>query len=157
MAGVRQGTNFEGGSVEVNELSDKAEPLVVLVPNESVLTEPAVLQEIDLLKVSPEFDSFVSRVDLTATDEGILGGLVGWFDLEMTPTNWLSTAPGKPATHWKQVYFPLPRAIPVAKGRTYPLWLHYQPPHQDHRGMHIDISITVGEDEKPVEQSYLMV
>ena len=107
--------------MEVNELSDQVEPVVVLVPNESLLTEAAVLQEIDLLKVSPEFDSFVSRVDLRATDDGILGGLLGWFDLEMAPMNWLSTAPGKPATHWKQVYFPLPRAIPVAKGRTYPL------------------------------------
>ena len=116
------------------------------MPNESLLTEAAILHEIDLLKVSPEFDSFVSRVDLRATEQGIIAGLVGWFDLEMTPMNWLSTAPGKPATHWKQVYFPLPRAIPVAKGRTYPLWMHYRPPDQDHRGMQVDVSITVDED-----------
>ena len=156
-AGVRGGTNFEGCSVEVNELSDQAEPLVVLVPYESILTEAAVLQEIDLLKVSQEFDSFVTRVDLRATEQGILGGLVGWFDLEMTSHNWLSTAPGKPATNWKQVYFLLPRDITVAKGRSYPLWMHYRPPSQDHRGMQVDVSITVGEDEKPVEQTYLMV
>ena len=127
------------------------------MPKESLLTEGSVVHEIDLLKVSPEFDSFVSRVELRANEHGILGGLVGWFDLEMTPQNWLSTAPGKPATHWKQVYFPLPRAIPVAKGRTYPLWMHYHPPNQDHRVMQVDVSITVGEDEKPVEQTYLMV
>jgi hypothetical protein len=127
------------------------------VPKESLLTDGAVLHEVDLVKVSLEFDSFISRVDLRATEQGILGGLVGWFDLEMTPHNWLSTAPGKPATHWKQVYFPLPRDIPVTKGRTYPLWMHYRPPTQDHRGMQVDVSITVGEDEKPVEQTYLMV
>ena len=129
----------------------------MLVPKEGILTEAVVLQDIDLLKVSQEFDSFVTRVDLRATDEGILAGLVGWFDLEMTPMNWLSTAPGKPATHWKQVYFPLPRAIPVAKGRTYPLWVDYRPPSHDHRGMLIDVSITVSEVEKPVCQSYLNV
>ena len=122
----------------------------MLVPKEGILTEAVVLQDIDLLKVSQEFDSLVTRVDLRATDEGILAGLVGWFDLEMTPMNWLSTAPGKPATHWKQVYFPLPRAIPVEKGRTYPLWVDYRPPYHDHNGMLIDVRITVGEVEKPV-------
>jgi len=43
-------------------------------------------------------------------------GLAVWWEAELTPEIALSTAPGAPATHWEQLYFPLMAPISAGEG-----------------------------------------
>ena len=43
----------------------------------------------------------------------MLAGIVGWFELEMTPGKWLSTDPGQEGTHWQQTFFPIPHGYEI--------------------------------------------
>ena len=40
-------------------------------------------------------------------------GIVGWFELEMSPGVWLSTAPDQELTHWQQSFFPIEKGYDV--------------------------------------------
>jgi len=90
---------------------------------------------LDLLKISKDFDSFEATVELEASKDDLLTGLVGWFEIEMTYEKWLSTAPDQPPTHWKQVFFPITGNPKVTPNEKIKLWLEYSPAPEDHRGM----------------------
>ncbi len=47
---------------------------------------------------------------------GTLHGLGGWFEADLAPGITLSTAPGRPETTWRQVFFPVSRPLVVAEG-----------------------------------------
>lgn len=50
------------------------------------------------------------------TKNGLVNGLVSWFDIHLYQNVNLSTSPGKDLTHWKQMVFPLKDEIKVKKG-----------------------------------------
>lgn len=52
----------------------------------------------------------------TARRAGRVHGFAGWFEAALGGGVVLSTAPGEPATIWRQVLFPLPAPVRVAKG-----------------------------------------
>jgi hypothetical protein len=99
------------------------------------------LQDLNLRTIPSNFDSFLDHGELEVTADEVLGGLVGWFEVEMTHETWLSTAPDQPATHWKQVYFPLPGAKSFKAQQRLALKFNYQLPKTDPRGMLADVSI----------------
>ena len=45
-------------------------------------------------------------------------GFATWWRAELHDDIWLSTAPGEPATHWEQLYFPLLEPIDAKSGET---------------------------------------
>jgi hypothetical protein len=69
----------------------------------------------------------------------MLAGVVGWFELEMSPGVWLSTAPDKQATHWQQTFFPVPEGFEVRTQMTLRVVFKYDPHKEDHRGMRVDL------------------
>ncbi len=48
----------------------------------------------------------------------VVYGFATWWRAELTPGVMLSTAPGEPATHWEQLYFPLLEPIEGKAGDT---------------------------------------
>ena len=44
--------------------------------------------------IPTDFDSYDAEVELTVLRDEMLAGIVGWFELEMSPGVWMSTAPG---------------------------------------------------------------
>ncbi len=50
--------------------------------------------------------------------QAVVYGFVTWWRAELTPGVMLSTAPGEPATHWEQLYFPLLAPIEGKAGET---------------------------------------
>ena len=61
-----------------------AEVQVMLISHDRVITETATLQDLNLMEISKDFDSFMARVELSVTADETLAGLVGWFEVEMT-------------------------------------------------------------------------
>ncbi len=104
----------------------------------------------------PDYDSFTSRVDLKAEKTSSLTGFVGWFDLEMTASTSLSTAPNMPPTHWKQVLFPLNEVVELEIGETMTLWFEYQPAPENYRGMMVDITIANGGRNDEIKQKFIL-
>jgi protein arginine N-methyltransferase 1 len=84
------------------------------------------IQPSDLLAELRQFDRIDFYTDTGATRErkllfkfqrpGAVHGVGGWFDLELTEGIHLSTAPGGPATHWEQAFFPILDRIRVIEG-----------------------------------------
>jgi hypothetical protein len=53
---------------------------------------------------------------ITATKNGTLHGLVGFFKAGLSSHTVVSNSPRKPATHWKQVFFPTQNYVRIKKG-----------------------------------------
>ena len=69
----------------------------------------------------------------------------------------MSSAPDKPPTHWKQVFFPFPGAIEVKHGDKLQVCFDYSPAPDDHRGMAVSLSVSMKERMVNFDQSYFMV
>jgi 2-polyprenyl-3-methyl-5-hydroxy-6-metoxy-1,4-benzoquinol methylase len=51
---------------------------------------------------------FEKELEFVYPAAGSCHGFIGYFDLEMTPGKYLSTAPLESSTNWRQSYFPMP-------------------------------------------------
>ena len=142
IAGVSTETIKYGIDLSNTGLQDIAEISVMPIGQDRLITQAACLQDLDLKLIRPDFDSFLSTIDLVVTKEDILTGLVGWFEVEMTFENWLSTAPDKPLTHWQQVFFPLPGSKAVRIGDKLRVQFDYSPAPEDHRGMLVELALS---------------
>jgi predicted RNA methylase len=58
----------------------------------------------------------VATAEFISERTDAMDAIVGWFDLALSPTHHISTAPDAPATHWKQCVFPLHHPVMVDAG-----------------------------------------
>lgn len=95
------------------------EPLVDTVNPDAVVTNEAVIADIDLMTCTLGELDFAAGFDLRATREAFLSGVVIWFDVYFSygkvPVI-LSTSPFADPTHWKQGILFLETDLPVDKG-----------------------------------------
>ena len=99
--------------------------MVELIEPGQVLADSVLFDEINLhetLKVASE-----GKVLFRMNRKGIVHGIGGWFELELTEDIRFSTAPGQPATHWKQAFFPFLAPIEVIRGDFLELTLSVSP------------------------------
>jgi protein arginine N-methyltransferase 3 len=96
-------------------------PIVGPVAAKSLLTTPAVVQDLDLMHVTAADLDFHSEFTLRVTTAGACMCVVVWFDAFFSerfcteaPAE-LSTAPDKPLTHWVQTTLLLKEAVEVAE------------------------------------------
>jgi hypothetical protein len=157
IAGVSTETIKYGIDLSNTVLPEIAEISVMPIGHDRLITQPACLQDLDLKLIRPDFDSFLSTIDLVVTKEDILTGLVGWFEVELTFENWLSTAPDKPLTHWQQVFFPLPGSKAVRIGDKLLVRFDYSPAPEDHRGMLVELALSFEGSDSDIIQNYMMV
>ena len=157
IAGASAGPNKYGIDLSNPDLPEIAEISVMPVGQDRLITQAACLQDLNLKLIRPDFDSFLSTVDLVVTKEDSLAGLAGWFEVELTFENWLSTAPDKPLTHWKQVFFPLPGRKAVRIGDKLCLRFDYSPTPEDHRGMLVELDLSLEGSDCSIFQKYMMV
>lgn len=80
-----------------------------LVPTEGMLAEPLELLSLDLGQVQEaDLNKFTAELSFSIPAGRRVDGFVAWFDCEFGEAGWLlSTAPSKPATHWRQTVFSL--------------------------------------------------
>lgn len=81
------------------------------------LASPLTLNNIDLYKADGKTDlnSFVS---FNVKRAGILHGLVGWFEAQLSKNILLSTAPYATTTHWENTFFPIEKPVTVSEANT---------------------------------------
>lgn len=80
------------------------------------MTGAATWDKIDLTKPANANRKGEASWKLDAPD--VIHGFAVWWTAELIPGVTLSTAPGAPATHWEQLYFPLLRSIAAKSGET---------------------------------------
>lgn len=85
----------------------------VTVPETSLLSERAVINDIDCETAPVGKFYFDNQVEFTVSRNGSLHGLAGSFDMQLGPSVWLDTGSQAKGTHWEQVFFPLMDALPV--------------------------------------------
>lgn len=80
-----------------------------IVPAEAILTEPIEMLSLDLGTVQEaDLKKFEKNFSFGIPAGRRVDGFVAWFDCEFGQAGWLlSTAPSKPATHWRQTVFAL--------------------------------------------------
>lgn len=82
-----------------NQMSENA--LVTVIDGSLIVSTLTPILEISLYEADSQFDRFAQRFSLTMLREAKVSGLVGWFDVEMTPGVWFSTSPFEEPTHWQ--------------------------------------------------------
>jgi protein arginine N-methyltransferase 1 len=99
--------------------------MVESIQPHDLLTEPGQFDRIDLYTETGEPRE--RKLLFKFKRKGAVHGIGGWFDLELTEDIHLSTAPGAPATHWKQAFFPILDRIRVIEGDLMELTMSVSP------------------------------
>jgi protein arginine N-methyltransferase 1 len=86
-------------------------PFRVALRPDWLIGEPAVLSRFVLAKVE-EVD-VRAQVTCSASREGILHGIGGWFDAELAPGIRLTNAPPLQTPNWRHVFFPIEEPVPL--------------------------------------------
>lgn len=87
---------------------------VHLLQPQDYLSEPAVLNEIDLYQAKD--NSMDRAVKFRIGRKGTLHGIGGWFEAKLSPGTSLSTSPDSAPTHWKHRFFPIGKPLEVSEG-----------------------------------------
>jgi protein arginine N-methyltransferase 1 len=66
--------------------------------------------------VGDSTDYLNGRTKIAIKSDGLVYGLVGWFEAELAEGIWLSTSPLLPTTHWEQVFLPFQEPLTVKAG-----------------------------------------
>lgn len=91
-------------------------PHVRAVEPDALLAQPRRFKVIELADAQDYLWDEVHSAEITRS--GTLHGLVGWFDLHLTPDLLLSNAPGRAESVWRQVFFPFATPLEVRAGET---------------------------------------
>ena len=87
---------------------------------EELIAPPVALTTMHIESIkSPEMDCSVS---FQISRDGDIHGMAGWFTSEIGSGVPMSTAPGRPQTHWSHVFYPLEQAMMVTEGER----IHYR-------------------------------
>ncbi|RZC40309.1 protein arginine N-methyltransferase 1 [Asbolus verrucosus] len=94
------------------------EAFIETVPQNSIITDPIVLSEIDLNKCTVTTCDFNCKFILRAIKDGVLTSLAGYFDtfFDLPNSVQFSTGPQAPKTHWQQTVFYLKDPIELKTG-----------------------------------------
>jgi hypothetical protein len=82
--------------------------------------------------------------------------IVGWFEVEMTKDNWLSTSPFEPPTHWKQVVLPIIGGQKFSEGAKISGNLTCKPISTNYRGLDLALDFANLGEERPLQFNYLL-
>jgi len=96
------------------------EASVEIVPSACMISEPALVLDLDLNTCTVEDTQFNTPFTLNITRDCNLTAIVGYFDTYFNlPTSQVmfSTGPHATPTHWKQTIFYLPSRLPVKSGQ----------------------------------------
>ncbi|MEO6951903.1 MAG: class I SAM-dependent methyltransferase [Polyangia bacterium] len=91
-----------------------ASPRNVKLAPASLLTAPLLLQDLDLAAIDEL--RLQGTVRAPATRDGVVHGVLVWFDLALPPRGWLGTGPLDPPSAWRQLYLPFETPLAVAEG-----------------------------------------
>lgn len=112
------------------------------VPPSALLAKPQPLAPLDLREVASA--EVKSRHLFQMERAGTVHGLAGWFLAELSEGVHIHTAPGRPATHWRQAFFPYRDPVDVVVGDIMEVTLEIAPRSErsDESQVHYDFRCT---------------
>lgn len=116
---LTDGWRQDGIPEEFHWLRDKTinERHAVTLRSDELASEPASLGEIDFYQDQPDFFSW--STELSVRESGIVDGLAGWFDCELTEGVWMTNSPlSSEAINRPQAYLPISEPVAVQAGET---------------------------------------
>lgn len=99
-------TNF--ASCQANDVH------VTAFTSHNLLSNPLEIIGIDMKYAMDSI--FDEKKRFKVTRNGICHGLAGWFQAVFPGGIILDTTPGRPLTHWRQAYFPIPEPVRISQG-----------------------------------------
>mmetsp|Transcript_68290 Transcript_68290/g.192546 ORF Transcript_68290/g.192546 Transcript_68290/m.192546 type:complete len:387 (-) Transcript_68290:80-1240(-) len=119
------------------------EPISDTVDESAIVTSQHCILEINLHTAKREDLDFLSPYSLRVTRKDFIHALVVWFDVTFgacKPNIILSTAPGKPYTHWKQTVLYFEDTVVAHKGDVLSGLLAVRKSQQNPRDLDVKIS-----------------
>uniref|UniRef100_A0A7S0FAW1 Methyltransferase domain-containing protein n=1 Tax=Pyrodinium bahamense TaxID=73915 RepID=A0A7S0FAW1_9DINO len=121
------------------------EPISDTVEETAIVTNVACILELDLKSCRREDFDFLASYSLQVQRKDFMHALVVWFDVTFracSPPVILSTAPGKPCTHWKQTVLYLQDAVVAEKGDILSGMIAVRKTEQNPRDLDVKVSFT---------------
>lgn len=119
------------------------EPLVDVVDDKFIVSQPVLFKEIDILTVKKEDLAFSSEFTIKIERDDYVHALIAYFDIDFSCCHkavTFSTGPYTKPTHWKQTIFYLREALTVQKGDEIHCKLSCKPNARNPRDLDIIIS-----------------
>jgi hypothetical protein len=88
--------------------------MVESIPATDLMSEAVELGHLDLRVI--DRPTFAARAYFQMKRSGLIHGVAGWFEAQLSANAAITTAPDQPATHWKQAFMPFHRPIKVVRG-----------------------------------------
>ncbi|XP_014294318.1 protein arginine N-methyltransferase 1 isoform X2 [Halyomorpha halys] len=120
------------------------EPLVDVVDPKQVVTNSALLKEVDLYTVTKDDLNFTSPFTLQVSRNDYVQALVTYFTIEFTKCHkrvWFTTSPESPYTHWKQTVFYLEGYITAKRNEIINGTFALKPNNRNNRDLDFNISV----------------
>ncbi|PSN37657.1 Protein arginine N-methyltransferase 3 [Blattella germanica] len=119
------------------------EATIEVIPEDKIITTACILTELDLYKCTTNSVDFTSNFNFQVTKDGLLTGLVGYFDIffDLPHPISFSTSPFSQPTHWKQTLFLLEEPVAVKKDDVLSGKITCQRNHKDVRSLIVTISV----------------
>lgn len=89
-----------------------------LFKKEDLLSEPKMVKEINLMNINLDELPVDWHGSFPSSHSGIIHGMAGWMDLQLTEDIILSNAPSSTHTVWENVFFPIDKPFKVSEGDT---------------------------------------
>ncbi|CAB0011341.1 unnamed protein product [Nesidiocoris tenuis] len=121
------------------------EPLVDVVDPKQVVTNSALIKEVDLYTVTKADLEFTSDFILQVCRDDYVQALVTYFTVEFTKCHkrvWLSTSPESPYTHWKQTVFYLESYLTCRRDENINGTFTVRPNPRNTRDLDFEISVS---------------
>ena len=136
------------------------EPLIEVVKESAVISNPVKIAHFDVLTVKVEQLEFETSFKLEINKDGCCTGLVGFFDISFikntqNPVHF-STGCDVPPTHWKQTLFLFEKKVAVLAGETLDGTISCKRDPKDKRALLIDLRIC-RENIDLVKQRYSLI
>ncbi|MEK6590281.1 MAG: methyltransferase domain-containing protein, partial [Nitrospinota bacterium] len=85
---------------------------------EDLLSPPEVVKEIDSMNINLDELPIDWYGSFKSSRGGIIHGLAGWMDLQLTDDIILSNSPLSPSTVWENIFFPIESPLEISEGDT---------------------------------------
>jgi hypothetical protein len=131
-----------------------SEAVVEECTESQIMSEIAVISDLDLHICSADVSFFTQAFSLTITQQKSLDGFVTWFEVffnDMPVKATISTAPSSPETHSKQTWFLLDVPIPVNLSDVVPGSITFQPDPTDEFALLCRIVYAVNDGEQKTQ------
>jgi len=115
-----------------------------------------LILDLELKDTQSNFDSFTKKFATIIRKKSLVNALVGWFEVEMTDGNWMSTSPFEEQTHWEQTVFPITSGAYLEEGEVISGQITCRPIATNYRGLDLLFELSISKEAAPLIFNYYL-